>query len=85
MGGDKPKKAKKPPQTKLVVIIQTDEEGNSLPTFFLTHSDTILGKEVRDVLAGENIELEEIEPIWFDNDINLMEILAEGSGESSED
>lgn len=85
IGGEKPRKAKKPPQVKLVVILTKDEEDNVVPAFFLTHADTIIGKEVRDVLAGENIDLEEIEPTWFENDANLMEILAEGAGDSPEE
>lgn len=74
--GEKATKPRKAPNVKIVVLISKDEEGNPIPAFCVTHKDTVIDKDVRAVLEGEGFELDEIEPVWFDNGPNLLEILA---------
>lgn len=82
VGGGKTPKAKKPPSTKLVVLLYTDPETKEVyPTFGLTHKDTILDSEVRAVLEAEGLKIEEVEPVWFENGPNLLEKLAESATE----
>jgi len=81
VGGEKVAKPRKAPNVKVVLLISKDADGNPIPSFCVTHKDTVLDKEVRDVLEGEGFEVEEIEPVWFDNGPNLLEILAASSDE----
>lgn len=82
VGGGKAPKAKKPPSTKLVVLLYTNPETQEVyPTFCLTHKDTILDAEVRSVLEAEGLKIEEVEPVWFENGPNLLEKLAESATE----
>ena len=79
-GAAKPKKA---PKIKLLLIypLEPNEENEGTQRLAATHMDTIISREARDALAQSGCGLEEIEPMWVDNDLDLIEKLA---GESDE-
>jgi hypothetical protein len=88
MGEAPAKKGKKPPSLKLVVLEKfREEDGEKVVegvTTFLTHKDTVIGRDVRETLAASHIALDEIEPQWFESEGHLMEILASLSEEAEE-
>ena len=82
--GDKPEKTKKAPSVKLVMVLSRDGEGNVSPVAFtMTHKDTIISREVREALDGQGLELEEVEPVWFGDESELVMKLDE-IGQSAE-
>lgn len=70
-------KAKKAPRVK--VLLLSNEEGVQL--IACTHAETIISSEVRDMLGSEGLKIDEVEPIWVDNDVALIEKLSEESDE----
>ena len=71
------------PKIKLLLIypLEPNEENEGTQRLAATHMDTIISREARDALAQSGCGLEEIEPMWVDNDLDLIEKLA---GESDE-
>ncbi len=78
-GAPKPKKS---PKIKLLLIypLEPNEENEGSQRIAATHMDTIISREARDALAQEGMGIEEIEPMWIDSDVDLIEKLS-GEGE----
>jgi hypothetical protein len=84
--GDKPERTKKVPAVKLVMILSRDEEGNVAPyAFTMTHKDTIISREVREAFDAQGLEIEEVEPIWFADETELVVKLDEMAQEPAQE
>ena len=71
-------KPKKQPKIKLLVLYPSDPESGDSQHMVATHMETIVSKEARDALKQVGYELEEVEPIWVDNDLDLIELISNG-------
>lgn len=71
-------KAKKPPRIKLILLSPNDPESGDAQHMVATHMETIVSREARDALKAVGYDMEEIEPIWIENDLDLVELLSNG-------
>lgn len=89
-GGSPAPKAKKVPPTKVVVIFAETADGKVPVMFCATHKDTLISAATRDSLAAQDLTLDEIEPVWFSDEDELLHQIESaaaeaGAGEDAEE
>lgn len=72
-------KKKKTPKLKIVVLADSESPEGAV-RFCICPTDTIISNEIRQGLGDLKIAVDEIEPFYFENDEELIELL-DGSGE----
>lgn len=73
-------KKKKAPKLKMVVLSDTEDPAGGNVRFCICPIDTIISNEIRQGLGDLKIAVDELEPFYFENEEELIELL-DGSGE----